>query len=158
MSLGDLIGFVKERAQRSAVLIYTKAASAEAIQEAVPRAEYVNVDTDASSLRNLDERLPVGTFRILLCSSEERMRGVDYRGNEKGLTLVIDCGFSTRRDALQGQCRVGRFGEKSERFITHDTQLIDEVKNKQLTKCLIDFQSNVTDVKKKTTGGVKLSL
>ena len=46
------------------------------------------------------------------------MRGFDYRGHDRGLTLVIDRSFDSHRELSQGLARVGRFGEKCERFVT----------------------------------------
>ena len=53
------------------------------------------------------------------------MRGTDFRAKLTGLTLLIDCGVESDREAQQMLARVGRFNEKCQRFAVDGIQLVD---------------------------------
>lgn len=53
------------------------------------------------------------------------MRGADYRSKSLPITLVVAKSFSTKRDALQGFNRVGRFTDKCFRARFADTPILD---------------------------------
>ena len=59
------------------------------------------------------------------------MRGVDYRSDGKGLFLVINKTFTTKRDAEQGLARVGRFGDHGCRVLVKGIELVDKISNAQ---------------------------
>lgn len=53
------------------------------------------------------------------------MRGLDFRGNLKGICLIINKSFPTARSAAQGLGRVGRYGEECVRQISKNVKLVD---------------------------------
>ena len=57
------------------------------------------------------------------------MRGVDYRSDNRGIVLVIAKTFATRRDAMQGLMRVGRFGDECVRFVVQGVELFNTLTN-----------------------------
>ena len=57
------------------------------------------------------------------------MRGVDYRSDIQGIVLVVDKSFETRRDALQGLTRVGRFGDECVRILVKEVELFNPIAN-----------------------------
>ena len=67
------------------------------------------------------------------------MRGVDYRATQFGLNLLIAAPFENSREAMQGLCRVGRFGDRCERYILKGVELIDEERNNMYLKKLFKF-------------------
>ena len=76
-----------------------------------------------AALEKLKDEL--GNYPVVIVHSEDMMRGVDYRSDSKGMTLVIDNSFSTNRDALQGLSRVGRFGDDCRRYLVGGVELFN---------------------------------
>ena len=74
-----------------------------------------------------------GNYPIVIVADEAMMRGVDYRSDGKGLLLVINKTFSTKRDAEQGLARVGRFGDVCVRFLVKGVELVDRTPNRICT-------------------------
>ena len=54
------------------------------------------------------------------------MRGIDYRAPNSGITLIIATSFMNEREALQGQERVGRFGDACMIVSIEGTPLVDK--------------------------------
>jgi hypothetical protein len=54
------------------------------------------------------------------------MRGFDYRSESIPMTLVIAKSFLSKRDAVQGFNRVGRFGDECSREKFTDVEIIDK--------------------------------
>jgi hypothetical protein len=54
------------------------------------------------------------------------MRGIDYRASKYGITQIIATSFNNKREALQGQERVGRFGDPCLRVSIEGVPLIDK--------------------------------
>jgi hypothetical protein len=54
------------------------------------------------------------------------MRGLDYRAPKLGITLIIAKSFSNKREALQGDERVGRFGDPCLRIYIENVPIIDK--------------------------------
>ena len=67
----------------------------------------------------------MGNYPVVLVNSDDMMRGVDYRSDSKGISLVVDKSFSTSRDALQGLARVGRFGDECRRYLVGGVELFN---------------------------------
>ena len=59
----------------------------------LPNVKELTVETNASFLRSLDERASVDGHWILLTSDDQCLRGMDFRGFQKGLCLICDRGF-----------------------------------------------------------------
>ena len=70
-----------------------------------------------------------GNYPIVIVADEAMMRGVDYRSDGKGLLLVVNKTFSTKRDAEQGLARVGRFGDVGLRVLVKGIELVDKLSN-----------------------------
>ena len=70
-----------------------------------------------------------GYYPVISVSDENLMRGVDYRSDNSGIVLVIAKTFATRRDAMQGLMRVGRFGDECVRFIVQGVELFNPMTN-----------------------------
>ena len=105
----------------------------------IATAEPVTITSSPDSLRTLNVKPAGEHFRILIATDPRTMRGFDYRGHERGLTLVIDRSFESHRDASQGLARVGRFGEKCERYATYKTELVDATAIKVQATRLLEF-------------------
>ena len=84
----------------------------------------MTLKSSADSLRKLDAKGGGAHYRILISTDSMTMRGFDYRGHARGLTLVIDRSFDSHRDLSQGLARIGRFGERGDRFVTYGTELV----------------------------------
>ena len=67
------------------------------------------------------------------------MRGVDYRSDGKGLLLVINKTFTTKRDAEQGLARVGRFGDMGHRVLVKGIELVDKIVNAEKYNTFFQF-------------------
>jgi hypothetical protein len=72
------------------------------------------------------------------------MRGFDYRAKTKGITLILAASFTNQRQALQGLCRVGRFGDPCKRYIAKDVSLIDEKRKLKYEATLLQFLNSHT--------------
>ena len=51
-------------------------------------------------LRNLDKNNKDGQYPLIVITDAFGMRGFDYRGNDKGLTLIIVAPFKNYRNML----------------------------------------------------------
>lgn len=103
------------------VLLYTDPKMIAALMQAdINILEIGEGFTDHERLKDLGKK-GEQHFPIVVTSKAWAMRGVDYRAKEFGIYLVINQGFETQRDCDQGLARVGRFGDKCERVITHGT-------------------------------------
>lgn len=82
-------------------------------------------------------------FPLVVVTEVLGMRGFDYRGPKLGLTLVLAQQFIHERDAVQGLCRVGRYGDKCERILYGIEAIIDEEAHEtyitQLNNSLVDL-------------------
>ena len=54
------------------------------------------------------------------------MRGLDYRAPKLGITLINAASFVNKRESLQGQDRVGRFGDACTRVYIESIPLINK--------------------------------
>lgn len=95
----ELSAFIHEKAQYTAVLVYTNPERATSLKASLSFAETVDLNTDDASLRQLHVRTNASYHRVLVAEQPEVMRGFDYRGGFKGITLVIDRGFESHREA-----------------------------------------------------------
>ena len=91
-------------------------------------AKYMCVDSDLNTetLRTLDVRESPGAFRLMLATTMHGMRGVDYRSKAIRMDLLVTTSFENEREAMQGLCRVGRFGDDCKRFKLESVPLIDK--------------------------------
>ena len=91
--------FIYEKAQYTAVLVYTSPERATSLKTRLSFAETVDLNTDDASLRQLHVRTNASYHRVLVAEQPEVMRGFDYRGGFKGITLLLDRGFEIHREA-----------------------------------------------------------
>ena len=68
------------------------------------------------------------------------MRGTDLRGGIRGLSLVVNRGFQSKRDADQGLMRIGRCNEKCERYLVNGVELVDPQLHQAFVTRLIDYE------------------
>jgi hypothetical protein len=66
---------------------------------------------DELSLRNLDKRVNMDSYGLVLATTDQSMRGVDYRAPTTGITLVIGKSLPNAREAQQALKRVGRLND-----------------------------------------------
>ena len=78
--------------------MYTTEVRAASLQHVIATAERVTIQSPAHSLRKLDIKLSDGHYRVLIATDPMTMRGFDYRGHARGMTLVIDQSFESHRD------------------------------------------------------------
>lgn len=91
-------------------------------------------------LRTLDNRTgPDGAHTLIVAPGSFGMRGFDYRSKSKPMTLILAASFSNQRQAMQGLCRVGRFGDNCKRYIAKDVVLINEDEKLKYVGSLIQF-------------------
>ena len=95
----EVSAFTHEKAQYTAVLVYTSPERATSLKASLSFAETVDLNTDDASLRQLHVRTNASYHRVLVAEQPEVMRRFDYRGGFKGITLVIDRGFESHREA-----------------------------------------------------------
>ena len=75
--------------------MYTTEARAQIFLNRVEGAEMVKADSPPDSLRSLNVKRAGTLYRTLLITDEMLMRGYDYRGHERGLTLILDQSFES---------------------------------------------------------------
>ena len=112
-----------------AILIYSDATAAQYAAQGFTnlyQGENLKPAQLATLHLNVDNK---GNYPIVIVADEAMMRGVDYRSDGKGLLLVINKTFSTKRDAEQGLARVGRFGDVSLRVLVKGIELVDKLSN-----------------------------
>ena len=86
---------------------------------------YVNI-SKKEVIEHLDdlEALQLEEYPILLVDDPQYMRGHNYR-SQKGIMLILCRGFKTKRDAVQGIGRVGRYNDPCTRYRTVEN-LVDK--------------------------------
>ena len=124
-TVDEVAAFIHEKAQYTAVLVYTSPERAASLKAGLCFAETVDLNADDASLRQLNVRANASHHRVLIADKPEVMRGFDYRGGFKGITLLIDRGFESQREAEQALARVGRQGEPALRFCSEHVQLVE---------------------------------
>ena len=100
------------------VLIFTNVAGAAAIANKIISAVSVTQDTDPDSLRRCNVKTSPVQYSVFVVTDRLVMIGTDFRTPTTGMTLVIDSGLESDREAIQALSRVGRYGERCERIIT----------------------------------------
>lgn len=75
------------------------------------------------------------------------MRGIDLRA-DCGICLFVAQSFESKRAFEQGLARVGRFGDKCERFILPDVSEVDLESNLKLASSLTSFEIKQENIKK----------
>jgi hypothetical protein len=86
---------------------------------------------DDDFLRHLDStnHLINGSFPLIVVTTQFGMRGIDYRASTLGITLFNYASYDNMREAMQGLCRVGRFGDHFKIYMVEGTPLIDKQKS-----------------------------
>jgi len=135
----ELAAHLEQLVEDTFVLIFTTEATATVILSNIPGAVMVTQDTDADSLRRGDTRMPACQFSVFVVTDRSVMIGTDFKAPTTGMTLILDRGLESEREALQALSRVGRYGERCVRMITSRASLVDEKLNKGLVKRLIDY-------------------
>ena len=87
-----------------------------------------------------------------MATIEVEMRGIDLRAPVKGVTLVMNKGFSCQRNADQGLMRVGRYGDPFIRILCEGVQLDDKDLENALHKKLYKFSKARKPISRKFTG------
>lgn len=59
----------------------------------------IDMQTDPSTLRQLDAKTASGKHQISLVTDSSIMRGTDFRAPIHGITLILAKAFTTERDA-----------------------------------------------------------
>ena len=72
------------------------------------------------------------------------VRGTDLRSKTVGMTLVIDRGVESMREAQQMLARVGRYGERCTRLLVAGVKLVDSELNLALKARLISYYTPET--------------
>ena len=88
-----------------------------------------------------------GNYPIIIVDDEAMMRGVDYRSDIQGIVLVVDKSFDTRRDALQGLTRVGRFGDECVRILVKEVELFNPIANSVSYQAFFRFAQSIVPKK-----------
>ena len=83
--------------------------------------------------------MPACQFSVFVVTDKSVMIGTDFKAPTTGMTLILDRGLESEREALQALSKVGRYGERCVRMITSRASLVDEKLNKGLVKRLIDY-------------------
>lgn len=98
------------------------------IADKLPKNHMIDLSTtvDHDRLKNLQPDTS-GLYPLIVATDVCHMRGVDYRCDQ-GICLIIAKSFENHRDSVQGQQRVGRFGDHCERYINPNLKLVDEEK------------------------------
>ena len=84
--------------------------------------------------------MPSAKFSVFVVTDRLVMIGSDFKAPTTGLTMILDRGLESDREALQALSRVGRYGERCVRMMTSRTSLIDEKPHQGLIQRLIDYQ------------------
>ena len=69
---------------------------------------------------------------MFVACAEIDMRGLDFRAPKLGMTLIVNKGFSSKRDMYQGMNRVGRFGDKCKRVKLGEFSVVDPARENQM--------------------------
>ena len=108
-----------------AVVIYTRETQVQKLKDRVHGARMLTLETGPQFLRNLEQRTNDDCHEVLITADPRVMRGVDLRGGVKGICLILDCGMESEREVYQALHRVGRQGERCERYVTNGTRALD---------------------------------
>jgi late competence protein required for DNA uptake (superfamily II DNA/RNA helicase) len=103
-----ILAFLREEIRLRPVLFYC---SEEAMQYIVNQEQAFihakGVESD-DALRNLDQRATEDSYSLVIATTAEAMRGIDYRAPTVGITLIIGKSSANARDGKQKLLRVGR--------------------------------------------------
>lgn len=108
--LADKTAVVKADSQNGPVLVYCDDKFYEELKQHELELLVVDDNVDHQELRTLDQRVN-GKFRVVVATTMTAMRGIDYRSENAKMTLIVAKSFANKREAMQGYCRVGRFGD-----------------------------------------------
>jgi hypothetical protein len=72
-------------------------------------------------------------YTVVMSTSITGMRGIGYRSKSLPITLAIAQSFPSKRDALPGFNRVGRFRDLCKRARFSDTPILDFAQEKQMS-------------------------
>lgn len=108
---------------------------------------FIDADTekDATVLRNLHQKTHVGSYSLVVATSEEAMRGIDYRSPEVGITLIVGKSFKNTRESQQGLKRVGRYSDPCQRLLLEGVPLVDPQQELAYKKELLSFCRLIND-------------
>lgn len=119
--------YIADVAMTNPVLTYGSEELLAALKEAGVNVLQVSDETDYNILRQLDTLGEDKRYVVALATDLKWMRGIDYRSKSLPLTLIIAKSFPSKRDALQGFNRAGRFNDKCLRARFTDTSILDLV-------------------------------
>ena len=88
--------FIHEKAYYTAVLVYTSPERAASLKVSLIFSETVDLNADDASFRQLHVRTNTSYHRVLVAEKPEMMRGFDFHGEFKGITLLLDRGSKAR--------------------------------------------------------------
>ena len=74
--------------------IFTFQEKVEFIKSRIGHAFELTDDTDPRLLRNLDQKESHGGYPVIIITSKDYMRGVDFRSEKQGVFLIIDKSFN----------------------------------------------------------------
>ncbi len=105
-----ILDFVKDQLATTPVLLYCSKETKTFIEaQGYP---FISADwpgVDEKLLRLLDARISeTNLYNLVIATQLEAMRGVDYRAEVTGITLLVAQSFPNIREADQGLKRVGR--------------------------------------------------
>lgn len=119
-----IITFIQEEIKTRAVLLYCTEEMKDSILSI--KIPFIDADTEQkeSTLRELDIVVD-SVYKLVVATTTEAMRGIDYRAPQTGITLIVGKSFNNIREADQGLKRVGRYKDYCKRVLIRGVHLID---------------------------------
>jgi len=126
-----------------AVLLYCSPEFKEHLLPRLGFGTYIDATVSQTVLRNLDEAKE-GRFQLLVTDDPVvGLRGIDLRSFLNGVKFITMKSFVHQREMIQAASRVGRGGDKCERILLGDIELIDHMADCAYQSRLLKFVESV---------------
>ena len=146
-----LLAFLQEELKQRAVIAFCESSFLD-FARGWQLFMFVDVGISTYTCRRLDEKCQ-GSYRLILADDDMLLsRGIDFRGNQNGLTFVEAKKARDPRTLQQLAYRVGRMGEFCRRVRVQGMEQVDQAKNLAYRTKLLAFlnKQQMQKVKKET--------
>jgi len=107
------------------VLVFCSEEALASMWEKLPEMIEIKEIKTHEDLERVEVRDEFGNCKVFVACAEMNMRGLDFRAPTLGMTLIVNKGFSSKRDMYQGMNRVGRFTDKCKRMKLGEFSVVD---------------------------------
>ena len=144
-----LLSLIEKERATLPVLVFCSEEALASMWEKIPEMIEIKEIETHSDLERVEVKDEFGNCKVFVACAEMNMRGLDFRAPKLGMTLIVNKGFSSKRDMYQGMNRVGRFGDKCKRVKLGKFSVVDPAGEAQLWSKLFAIRD-----KKLKKGGI----